>query len=221
MERIIDEESRKFLKDKFMALENEVDVRVYYSDSDMEAVDFVEFTKNFFKELSELSDKIKLFFVETKTGSTTPTGIYIRTNPSVTIGEDKGYKILFSGSPLGYEAGQIVETIVMVSTGKHDFDEELVKKLSSISKPVSIKVFVTPTCPYCPGAAFLANRIAVASSGKVLSEVIEANENLEFSEKWGIERVPTQIINDIEESRSVGLQSEEEFVNQVLFFGNQ
>lgn len=219
MERIIDEESRKFLEDKFKDLKDDVDIRVYYSDSDGDVSDYVEFTKNFFKELSEINSKIKVSFNEVKIGSTTPSGIYIRTNPSVTIGEDKGYKILFSGSPLGYEASQIIETIMMVSTGEHEFDDDVAKELVSISKPVNIKVFVTPTCPYCPGAAFLANRIAVASNGKVLSEVIEANENPDLSMEWGIESVPTQIINDMEESKSIGLPSEYEFVNQVLSFG--
>lgn len=219
MERIIDEESRKFLEDKFKDLRDDVDIRVYYSNSNGDVADYVEFTKNFFKELSEINSKIKVSFKEVEIGSTTLTGIYIRTNPSVTIGEDKGYKILFSGSPLGYEASQIIETIMIVSTGEHEFDEETTNELRSISKPVNIKVFVTPTCPYCPGAAFLANRIAVASDGKVLSEVIEANENPDLSMEWGIESVPTQIINDVEASKTIGLQSEHEFVNQVLSFG--
>ncbi|MFN4245371.1 MAG: thioredoxin family protein [Brevinematia bacterium] len=219
MEKIIDEESRKFLEEKFRDLENDVDIRVYYDPSDDEAKDYVEFTKNFFKELGDINNKIKVYLVESKVGSTTNTGMVIRTNPSVTIGEDKGYKILFSGSPLGYEASQIVETISMVSTGNHDFDDSVAQELSSISKPVNIKVFVTPTCPYCPGSAYLANRIAVASKGKVLSEVIEANENPSLAVEWSIESVPTQIINDSEDSKTIGLQSENEFVNQVLSFG--
>lgn len=218
MERIIDDESKKFLEEKFQELAGNVDVRVYYDPSDGNVKDYVDFTTSFFKELSEINSKIKVELIESKVGDKTKTGIVIRTNPSVTIGEDKGYKILFSGSPLGYEASQIIETFVMVSTGKHDFDESIAQELKSISKPVNIKVFVTPSCPYCPGSAYLANRIAVASEGKVISEVIEANENPELAMQWGIESVPTQIINDREESKTIGLQGEHEFVNQVLSF---
>ncbi|MCX8028859.1 MAG: thioredoxin family protein [Brevinematales bacterium] len=219
MDRIIDEESRKFLEEKFSELKNEVDVNVYYDSSNDELKDYIEFTKNFISELSEISSKIRVSLIEHKPGEKTKTGILIRTNPSLTIGESKGYKILFSGSPLGYEASQIVETIVMVSTGSHEIEDSLSKDLKSIAKPVNIKVFVTPSCPYCPGAAYLANRIAVASDGKVLSEVIEANENPEISMEWGVESVPTQIINDSEESRTIGLQNEHEFINLVLSYG--
>ncbi len=219
MERIIDEESRKFLEEKFSILDDNVEIKIYYDPKDSNVKDYVDFTKNFFKEIEEINSKIKVTMVETEVGSKTNTGVTIRTNPSVTIGEEKGYKILFSGAPLGYEASQIVETIVMVSTGNHEFDNNIENELSSLSKDVNIKVFVTPTCPYCPGAAYLANRIAVASKGKVLSEVIEANENPNLAIQWGIESVPTQIINDSEVSKTIGLQNENDFVNQVLSFG--
>ena len=219
MERIIDEESRKFLEEKFSILDDNVEIKIYYDPKDSNVKDYVDFTKNFFKEIEEINSKIKVTMVETEVGSKTNTGMTIRTNPSVTIGEEKGYKILFSGAPLGYEASQIVETIVMVSTGNHEFDNNIENELSSLSKDVNIKVFVTPTCPYCPGAAYLANRIAVASKGKVLSEVIEANENPNLAIQWGIESVPTQIINDSEVSKTIGLQNENDFVNQVLSFG--
>ncbi|MEN2998805.1 MAG: thioredoxin family protein [Brevinematia bacterium] len=219
MGRIIDDDSRKFLEEKFQELRDDVEVRVYYNSLDESVRDYVEFTKTFFSELAEVSSKIKLQLVESSIGSKTSTGLTIRTIPSVTIGEDRGYKILFSGSPLGYEASQIVETIVMISTENHELGDEVAQKLSSLSKPVNIKVFVTPTCPYCPGSAYLANRIAVASRGKVVAEVVEANENPDLAMEWGIESVPTQIINDSYESKTVGLQNEEEFVNQVLRFG--
>ncbi|MCS7298942.1 MAG: thioredoxin family protein [Spirochaetia bacterium] len=219
MDRIIDDESRKYLKDKFESLTDEVDINVYYDDDNDEARDYVEFTKKFASEIADISDKIKLSLVQSKIGSQTKSGMTIRTNPSITIGEDRGYKILFSGSPLGYEASQIVETIVMVSTGNHEFDENIANELKSVSKDVHIKVFVTPTCPYCPGSAYLANRVAVASGGKVLSETIEANENPDLAVQWGIESVPTQIINDDEQSITIGLQGENEFVNLVLSYG--
>lgn len=219
MDRIIDDESRKYLKDKFESLTDEVDINVYYDDDNDDVRDYVEFTKKFASEIADISDKIKLSLVQSKVGSQTKSGMTIRTNPSITIGEDKGYKILFSGSPLGYEASQIIETIIMVSTGNHEFDENIVNELKSLSKDVHVKVFVTPTCPYCPGSAYLANRVAVASKGKVLSETIEANENPDLAAQWNIVSVPTQIINDDERSITIGLQEENEFVNLVLSYG--
>ncbi|MGB9620954.1 MAG: thioredoxin family protein [Brevinematia bacterium] len=216
MEQIIDNESRKFLEERFQELSNEVVVNVYFRTGENENEEYVNFTKQFFKELGEINSKIKVNFRENVQVS--DAGIPIETNPTVTIGEDKGYKIIFRGSPLGYEASQIVETLIMVSNNSHDIEGNMAKELSSISKPVNIKVFVTPSCPYCPASAYLANRIAVASSGKVTSEVIEANEVPDLAMKWGIESVPTQIINDSEDSITIGVQDEHSFINQVLSF---
>lgn len=217
MERIIDEESRKFLEDRFQELSDDVVVNVYYKTDGSEAEEYVNFTKQFFKELSEINSKIKVNFKENV--SVTENGITIETNPTVTIGEDKGYKVIFRGSPLGYEASQIVETLIMVSNGSHEIDEDTAKKLSSISKPVNIKVFVTPSCPYCPASAYLANRVAIASNGKVTSEVIEANESPDLAMKWGVESVPTQIINDSEDTITIGVQDENSFITQVINAG--
>jgi glutaredoxin-like protein len=219
MNKIIDQETAEFLRDKFQELKDDVSINVYYDDSEDELKDFVEFTKNFFTELSEITPKIKVHLKKAKVGDKTEIGLPIRSNPSFTIGEDKGYKILFSGSPLGYEASQVVETIIAVSNNRHEIDEDLANELESMSKEVNVKVFVTPTCPYCPASAFLANRIAIASKGKVTSEVIEANENPEIAMEWGIESVPTQIINDSEDSITIGVQDENSFINQILTFG--
>jgi len=37
--------------------------------------------------------------------------------------------------------------------------------------------------------------------------------------EWGIESVPTQIINDSEDSITIGVQDENSFINQILTFG--
>ncbi len=219
MEKIIDLESRKFLEEKFRELQGEVQVAVYGNAKDEVASEYFEFTKGFFEELSEIDPRIKLEVKEANVGDKTKSGITIRTNPTFTIGEDKGYKIVFSGAPLGYEASQVIETLISVSGDRHDFDQETASKLENLEKEVNIKVFVTPTCPYCPASAYLSNRIAIASKGKVLSEIVEANENPQLSMEWGIESVPTQIINDNSESITIGVQDERSFVESVLNYG--
>jgi len=219
MTKIIDQETEQFLKEKFQNLNDEVLVNVYYDEDEGDLKDFIEFTKNFFTELSEIDPKIKVSLKKTKVGDKTEAGLTIRSNPSFTIGEDKGYKIIFSGSPLGYEASQVIETLISVSNNNHEISEDLAKELESMPKEVNIKVFVTPTCPYCPASAFLANRVAIASKGRVVSEVIEANENPEISMEWGIESVPTQVINDSQDAVTIGVQDENSFINQILTFG--
>ena len=58
-----------------------------------------------------------------------------------------------------------------------------------------MKVFVTPTCPYCPGMARAAYMLGMATE-KVHAEVIEVNEFPDLADKYKVEAVPLTVIND-------------------------
>jgi alkyl hydroperoxide reductase subunit AhpF len=66
-----------------------------------------------------------------------------------------------------------------------------------LEKPVHYQVFVTPTCPYCPGAATLAYDMAVESEN-IHSEVVEASEFQALSSEYDVMGVPLSVINDTE-----------------------
>ena len=44
----------------------------------------------------------------------------------------------------------LLEAIVSSSMPRPQTSENLTKKLNTISNPVEVKIFVTPTCPSCP-----------------------------------------------------------------------
>ena len=58
-----------------------------------------------------------------------------------------------------------------------------------------IRVFVTPTCPYCPKAVETANHIAMAAAG-VKAEMVEAMEFQALSDRFNVRGVPRIVIND-------------------------
>jgi thioredoxin 1 len=130
-----------------------------------------------------------------------------------------GYKIIYNGAPLGMEASSFIETISLVSRKESNLSRESKEKLKNIDKDVMIRVFVTPTCPYCPQSVLLANQIAIESKGKVTAECVEANENMELSAKFNVMSVPQQVINDDIDSITIGIQPEEKFVEHILKYG--
>jgi len=65
---------------------------------------------------------------------------------------------------------------------------------------------VTPSCPYCPYAVLLANMFAFESKGKVRSIVVEAYEEPDIADMYGVTAVPTVVI------RNEGTQGDVEFV---------
>ncbi len=105
------------------------------------------------------------------------------------------YGIVFYGLPIGYEFITLVETLKMIASKSHGLSPRTLQFLNELDKNLDIMVFVTPTCPYCPQAAILVYKLAMASD-KVRSQVIEAMEFEELSMKYNVFGVPKIVIND-------------------------
>jgi len=214
---LIDDESKKTLKERFeKELAGDVSVIVFSTriNATPEQIEYAEFTQTLFKEISEISPRVKVSESTLLEEKALEYGI--KTNPSVMIGEDKGYKIIFSGAPAGYEVMSVVETLILVSRGESGLSGESAGKITSSSGTARVQVFVTPTCPYCPRAVILSHRVAIASAGRIVSECVEAEENPQLSREFNVSAVPQQVINADTKSVTVGVQSEPEFVDQVV-----
>ncbi len=213
MERLIDEATTAFLKDTFdKSLKRDVDIKVYSAQTGQ----YAEFTAEFLRELALISDKIKINIFSAEEGK--KKGFPI--DPYIVFGEDLGYKIYFSGTPAGHEANTLIETIKMISTGEAGLSAESLEAVKKLDKPVKLQTFVTTSCPYCPQAAALANRFAVARNDLVSSEVIEAEENLSLSQDLDISSVPILMVNEVKESRMLGVQPEPKLLTEVLRYGS-
>lgn len=125
--------------------------------------------------------------------------------PVILIGR-KG-EVRYTGAPLGEEAWAFIETITLASNRKHALDK-YVNYLQDIERIVRIETVITPSCPYCPYAVLMANRIALASNGKVISDVIEAYEFPEIANRWNITAVP-----------AIAISVEEPYSGEIVFRG--
>jgi glutaredoxin-like protein len=106
----------------------------------------------------------------------------------------RDFGLRFYGIPSGYEFVTLLEAIVLVSTGEVDLSPTTKAWLSTLTKPVHVQVFVTPTCPYCPQMVQLAHKLAVASP-LVRADGVEATEFPELSDKYGVYGVPRTVIS--------------------------
>ncbi len=84
-----------------------------------------------------------------------------------------------------------------------------------MDKQILIELFTSPTCPYCPKAKNIAEKIVKEIPNALLIERdVTINENAEISRKYGIQGVPTMIINGT--YRIVGVpNSEREVINYL------
>jgi glutaredoxin-like protein len=140
----------------------------------------------------------------------------IRTDPTVMIGEDRGYRIIFNGAPAGHEFTSVVETLQFVSRGESGLSPENQARIEASTGTARVQVFVTAECPLCPQSVLLSHRVAVASKGRITSECVEAAENPVLSGEFNVSSVPQQVINSDKSTVTVGVQSETAFVDQIL-----
>ena len=134
--------------------------------------------------------------------------------PALTIsrpGEEP--RITFQGLPSGYEFASLLDAVERVSSRGPELSPGSAGKVAGLEQDVEVMVFVTPTCPYCPGAASLANRMALASP-RIRSVVVEANEFPELSARFDVQGVPRTVVNRA--GAFVGALPEAMFVDSVL-----
>jgi len=174
--------------------------------------DYCQEARELAQELGSLSDKIKVEVLDFVKDKEKASEYGVDKVPAIVIRGPKGNHVNFFGIPAGYEFNTLVKDIVQLSRGQTDLSPETRQALSNVKAPVHIKVFVTPTCPYCPGAVSLAHQFAMENSN-IKADMIEINEFPQLAIKYGVMGVPKTVIN--ENIEMLGMQSEEEFLRQV------
>lgn len=156
---------------------------------------FCRETRQLLTEVSELSDKITLQVYNFVTDKDVALEYGISRIPATVVMGAKDYGMRFYGIPSGYEFNTLIEDIVAVSRGEHGLSAETVDKLSRLTDPVHLQVFVTPTCPYCPAAVQVAHAMAMASD-LVTADMVESVEFPQLANRYSVYGVPRTVINE-------------------------
>jgi thioredoxin len=222
MEKLIDEKTAEILKGKFAAeMKEPVDIKVFSAGiiidpSKPDAAEINEYAKNLVDELHQVDPRILPQHLSMD--SPIAKELKITTSPTILIGYDSGYRIIYNGAPLGQEATGFIETICLVSGADSRLNQYSRKIVALIDKPVLIQTFVTPTCPYCVQAVTLANQTAVEARGRVTSECVESMENQEFAKMNNVSSVPHQMINRDPATATIGALPEKSYIMNFLKF---
>ncbi|MFX1486592.1 MAG: thioredoxin family protein [Promethearchaeota archaeon] len=206
----IDEDTKKHVKEMFDDLRSDVRILFFHCDKNCVVCDT---TLDLLKEVAKLSGKVSIEKHDCKKDEAKAKELGVKRHPTTIIVGERDYGVRYSGIPSGYEFGPFVESIVDVSKGEAYLGDDTLKRLRKLGKPVDIKVFVMPTCPYCPAMVRLAHRLAVASN-RIRSEMIESIEFRDMALEYSVTAVPKTVINDKVEV--VGLQPESEFVDSIF-----
>lgn len=206
----MDDATKEQVIELFTGIVNDVTAHLFLEDKDCLYCNDV---KDMVDQLAELSDSITV--VEHKgsldTGRAKEWGV--EHHPAIVLHGEKEYNVKFYGIPAGHEFGALVGSIIDVSTGTAPLPPDVIEDIASIDKPINIKVFVTPQCPYCPDMTRLAHQAAIINP-MISSEMVESLEFQELTEKYGVFGVPKTIIN--ETTIIDGLSPVEMFVEKLF-----
>lgn len=211
MQKLLDSNLSQQIRDFLSPMQNPVSLVLFTQDGPCETC--VE-TRQLLSEIAELSDK--LTFVEKDlVEDIKDADLYgIEMTPSFVMLDHEGkYRgVKFNGIPAGHEINSFLSAILDMSGLDFGFDQKLIERIQKIKTPVNIKVFVTLSCPHCPGAVNTAHRLAMLN-GNIEGEMIEAQTFYQMSEKYKVSGVPKIVINDKHEL--IGNQPIEAFLKQI------
>jgi glutaredoxin-like protein len=121
--------------------------------------------------------------------------------------------VTFYGLPGGTEFPMFIESFIDLSRGEVLLSEESVAQLETISEDITVRVFVTPTCQYCPAMMRATFQMAMVSP-HIRAETIEVNEFPELAEKYQVRAVPLTVIND--EVAIPGMVDEKDLTRELM-----
>jgi thioredoxin reductase (NADPH) len=133
----------------------------------------------------------------------------ITSSPTLLIAPER-YSIRWLGAPLGEEARTFLETLILVGLGQSHLSDQSLNVIKKIDSPRNIKVFVSPTCPYCPQQAVNAVKAAVEMPEYISLEIVDIQSQPELALQYAAQSVPQAFANDVLIGQ--GAQPEEVFI---------
>ena len=97
------------------------------------------------REVAALSDKISVETLNLAIDRERAEAYGIDQVPAIVVEGARDYGIRFYGVPSGYEFSNLIDSILVASSGEPGLSEETMASLGALADDVDIKVFSTPT----------------------------------------------------------------------------
>ncbi|MDP3429886.1 MAG: FAD-dependent oxidoreductase [Desulfomicrobium sp.] len=208
-EWFLPEDQRKALATYLKDFKEVVPVHLFVKPGQNDA--YADFAHNLMKDLVRLTDKVTLSLHSDDAKASD--SFAVTRFPTLLVAPEK-YSIRFTGAPAGEEGQAFLHALMMVSTGNSFLSERSRELLQELQEPRVVKVFVSPTCPYCPGQCVNAIKAAVEKPKLVSVECVETGENPDYAQEYSVGSIPHTVYD--EKLSTVGLESEMAFVLQLL-----
>ena len=172
---------------------------------------FCDATRQVVRAFRELSDRISMR--EFDLSHEKAVQWEITESPTLVIAPDR-FHIRWIGAPMGEEGRTFLEALLLVGLGDSRLSEQSRRVIDKIDTPRRVKVFVSPTCPYCPQEAVNGVKAAVEKPDLISLEIIDIQCKPKIAEQYAAHSVPQAYANDVLIGQ--GAQPEEVFCDSLL-----
>ena len=163
--------------------------------------------KEIIRSFAELGSKVE--FHELSLDHELAKKYRVDTSPTVLF-DPEHYSVRFLGAPMGEEGRTLLETVVLMGLRKSNLSEQSLKILEKVNSPRRVKIFSSPTCPYCPQQAVNAIKAAIAKPELISLEIVDIQANPHLADLYSAHSVPQTFANDVLIAQ--GAQPEELFI---------
>ncbi len=154
-------------------------------------------THQFLTEMTGVSEKLDLIVWDFVKDAEKAKYYKIDKIPAILLldSKDNDTGIRFYGFPGGYEINSFLRGLLDVSGAKEKLPDPVIERIKKIQKDIHIQVFVSLTCPYCPGAVSTAHRIALEND-HIRADMVESTQFVQAAIRYNVSSVPKVVIND-------------------------
>jgi thioredoxin reductase (NADPH) len=197
------------LRSTFDQLPNEIDLYLF-TQPGMDDV-FAQSIRQVVRAFREVTDKIKFreFGLDHEMAQT----YGVTEGPTLLVSPER-YNISWMGAPMGEEGRTFLELLIFAGLGHSNLSEQSKKMIARLDAPRDLKVFVSPTCPYCPQEAVNGIQAAIERPDLVSLELIDIQARPDLAEQYQAHSVPQAYANDVLIGK--GAQQEEVFISSLL-----
>lgn len=136
----------------------------------------------------------------------------VDSSPTLLI-DPEHYNIRWIGAPMGEEGRSFLEAMMLLGMGKSNLTDQSRTVVQRIDSPRKVKVFVSPTCPYCPQQVVNGLKAAIEKPDLIALEIIDIQCRPDLAEQYNAHSVPQAYANDVLIGQ--GAQQEEVFMSSL------
>lgn len=182
-------------------------VPIYLFTDRRQPREIAEAARNLVKIFQGLSEKIA--FEEHDLNDDLAKEWHVDRAPTLVFAPDR-YRVRYLGVPLGEEGRTFLEMLLLMGVGSSNLSPESQKMMARVTDDRTVRVFVSPTCPYCPQQAVNAVKAAIEAPRYVSVEIVDIQFHPDLAERYSAFSVPQTFADDVLIAQ--GAQPEELFI---------